>query len=359
MSHTTITTATVSRNDLVFEIHPDLALTKTGKVICVYRESDWHDPVDFAHIILRESIDGGRTWGRRRVLAESRGKDKQFDRLKCPRVSQLSDGRLVIICDVIHGYESARTTPVAPSLLWWSEDDGNSWSHPQSMSIRGIVPDRVRETPGGALITATEAHGETGESFVAAFRCEDGGKSWEGPFQIVTNKEYARLPHEMSVGEPSIVALADKTLVCYLRNDAPTGPGMKCFSRDDGRTWEGPYPTLMPHVRGRPAAGMLASGNVMVTYRYGRCENYFAYMESQESALCTDPAKQTGRLFPIAHQKSSDGMHFIDNELITGGGGGYTGWVQFLNGEILHVITFNRDAPKYYVEVQRFRESDI
>ncbi len=101
----------------------------------------------------------------------------------------------------------------------------------------------------------------------------------------------------------------------------------------------------MPGLRGRPAAGVLKSGNVFVTYRYGKNENYFGYLESQESALNPEESKQNGRLIAIAHQSR--------------GGAAYTGWVQLPNDEILHIGAMTKDAPKYYVEVQRFWERDI
>ncbi len=332
-----ITTSIVSRNDLVVEIHPDIVLTKTGKVICIYRESDAHEPIKFAIIVCRVSLDGGHSWGERKVLAESRGeaslgKERKFDCLKCPRISELSDGRLVIIWDVMKDFGSPEVYRTAPNFLLWSEDDGETWSEPQPTSIRGIVPDKVIDTPEGALLTATNTADLGG---VVAHRSEDGGKTWQGPLPIVSPKKFG-------LSEPGIVVMKDNTLVCYLRADKHYC-GMKCFSRDDGRTWEGPYDTLMPRLLGRPAAGVLASGNVLVTYRSG--VNYFGYLESQESALCPDYKKQTGKLLPILRNYR--------------GPAGYTGWVQFPLGEILHVASIPRDAPRYYIEAHRFWERDI
>lgn len=337
MQREIVATSTVSRNDLVFEIHPDIVQMKTGKIICLYRESDRHDPVNFSMVVYRESLDAGHTWGERKLLAESHGEDRKFDCLKCPRISQLSDGRLVIICDVLTDYESPETTPIAPSFLWWSEDDGETWSEPQATPIRGIVPDKVSETPGGALLTAAHYHSPRKERVIAIYRSEDGGKSWEETAPIAIDTKYG-------LCEPSIVTMADGTLICYLRANSHYC-GMKCFSRDDGKTWERPHPTLMPRLRGRPAAGVLKSGNVLVTYRYGSNENYFGYLESQESALCPDESKQKGRILAIAHQNH--------------GGAAYTGWIQLPNGEILHIGAMTKDAPKYYIEAHRFWEDDI
>lgn len=328
----------VSRNDLVYEIHPDIVRTKSGKIICIYRESDSHDPREFSTLVYRVSLDGGNSWGERKLLADSRGKDRKYDCLKCPRISQISDGRVVIICDMLPDYESPKTTPIAPSFLWWSDDDGETWSEPQATSIRGIVPDKVSETPGGALRTAAHYHLPNKERIIATYRSEDGGKSWQDPVPIFIDKDNKYAPTE-----PSIVKMGDNTLVCYLRSKTPSG--LKCISHDDGRTWEGPYPTLMPNVHGRPAAGVLKSGKILVTYRYRNKESFFGYLESQESALSTKESKQNGRLIAIAHQSR--------------GGAGYTGWVQLPSEEILHVGALEKDARKYYIEAHRFWERDI
>ena len=338
MSGDLVRNSIVSRNDLVYEIHPDLVRTETGKIICLYRESDRHDPVTFATLVYRVSLDGGISWGERTLLADSRGEDRKFDCWKCPRISQLSDGRIGIICDVLPDYESRETTRIAPSFLWWSDDDGETWSEPKATAIRGIVPDKVSETPGGALLTAAHYH-KLDDRVLAPYRSEDGGKTWQETAPIFLDEG-----NNSAACEPSIVAMGDKTLVCYLRAGKRQS-GLKCFSKDDGRTWEGPYPTVMPFVHGRPAAGVLKSGKVLVTYRYRNKEGFFGYLESQESAMCPKDSKQTGRILAIAHQSR--------------GGAGYTGWVQLPSDEILHVGALEKDARKYYIEAHRFWERDI
>ena len=335
MANNLVQTSIVSKNDAVCEIHPDIVRLKSGKIICLYRESDTHDPVDFSHLIYRVSTDNGKNWGPRTVFAESQGKDRKFHCWKCPRISQLPDGRLVIISDILTDYESAATIRIAVNVLWWSSDEGLTWNGPKETSIRGIVPDKVALTAKGALITGTLHATESGETRVVTYRSEDGGDTWDGPSLVAAKR----------LSEPSIVVLKDGTLVCYLRNGEASSPGMKCISNDDGRTWQGPYPTPMPFVRGRPAGGVTATGAVLVTYRYGICDNYFAYLESQDSARNLDPADQKGRLFPLLHQSR--------------GGGGYTGWAQLPDGQIYNVTAVHRDAPTYFIEAQQFREEDI
>ena len=335
-----IETSIICCDDSICLVHPVLVLTATEKIICLYRESEFHDPVDFANFAYRVSDNGGQTWGERIIFAESRGgPDRNFDCLHCPCISRLSDGRLLVISEFLSGHENPETIRTARSQLWWSEDDGQTWSPPQATPIVGIVPAKICQTPGGVLITAAMTMQNDTHSFVASYRSQDGGETWQEPVLVVAGEH--PLPH-VPCG-PSIVAMADGTLVCYLANKADA-TGLKCFSRDDGRTWEGPYPTLMPQLHSRPSAGLLRSGKVLVTYRHNQCENYLAYLESQDSALCPDPKGQKGRLLAIAHQA---------------GGGGYDDWVQLPDGRVLHVCGLARDRPKYFLEAHLFRETDI
>jgi sialidase-1 len=351
-----IRASTVSRNDLVFEIHADVVQTKTGKIICFYRESDFHDPVDFSTVVYRISLDAGRTWGPRTLFVDSRGKDRKFNCWKCPRISRLTDDRLVVICDVLTDYESARTTQIAPNYLWWSKDDGETWSGPYTTPIRGIVPSKVTETQDGNLMVATCYWDEKGMITMAGWRSEDGGDSWDGPITIARGR---REQHKVGT-EGNFALLANGTLVCYMR----ASPALKSFSRDDGKTWEGPYKTLMYGCSGRPGIEFLKSGKILVTYRYIGNHNLFGYLESQESTFNPDPKKQAGRIIPIAHD------HNPRSDI------GYTGVVQLSRGDILskgaypihpysatHPIlvigAIMKEAPRTYIEAYRFREEDI
>ena len=69
--------------------------------------------------------------------------------------------------------------------------------------------------------------------------------------------------------EPTFVELESGLVVCYLREDAEGRHAYKCFSPDEGTTWDGPYPTSLVVCRGRPQAGLLASGEVAITYGFG------------------------------------------------------------------------------------------
>ena len=87
---------TVSRNDRIYELAPDIARLPNGKLVCVYRESDGHTAREFSRVAYRFSWDSGHTWSKRRVLVDSQ-KNEEGVVLKwnCPRIKLLSDGHLV------------------------------------------------------------------------------------------------------------------------------------------------------------------------------------------------------------------------------------------------------------------------
>jgi hypothetical protein len=80
---------------------PDLALLPSGKLVCTYREGDGHTIRDFSGIAMRTSMDGGHSWSARRSIVEARP-DEEGVVLKWnrPHIQRLSNGRLLILCDV-------------------------------------------------------------------------------------------------------------------------------------------------------------------------------------------------------------------------------------------------------------------
>ena len=59
---------TISRDDSVYECFPDITKTKSGKLICVFRESDHHGDLNNSRLVLKESLDNGKTWSEKKEL---------------------------------------------------------------------------------------------------------------------------------------------------------------------------------------------------------------------------------------------------------------------------------------------------
>jgi sialidase-1 len=331
---------TISRNDDIYECFPDVVRTKSGKLICIYRESDSHGAKNFSHLVMRESIDNGETWDKRKLLNDSYLSDGVLFKWNCPRIVQMRDDRVLALCD---GY----SVPPGESFdrhqshvyFWWSEDDGKTWSELEKTPVIGIVPDKLIELPSGTWLLGSHANSRKyGTTHQFVHRSEDGGRSWEGPITICEHEKFRAC-------EGSILPLPDGQLVCYMRENSGMGwSGLKCFSNDEGKTWDGPYETLMDACH-RPVAGILPSGKIMVTYRHQPggagywAKNFFAYLETLESAKQSDRRKQRGIILPLDHDRSqrSDSS--------------YSGWVVLPDGNIFAVRKFLTFEPKYFYQL--------
>ncbi len=339
---------TISRDDSTYECFPSLTRCKNGRAVLVYRESDSHKAREYSRVIVRVSDDNGQTFSDRKVLIATEQAGGVLIKYNCPKVQQLSDGSLLVACDryPIPPGELTMGGDKSRIVLFASRDNGDTWSKPRETSIRGIMPDEVVELPDGDWLLATQFKPpDLGFIAQCVTKSRDKGKTWEKPTVIAARKG-------LHLCEASIVRLPAGALVCYMRENSGKGlPTFKSISTDGGKTWKGPFETMMDGGH-RPVAHMTHSGKVLITYRHqpgGRvwAKNTFAFLEPVESALEKDRAKQTGIVLPLDHDRSpkSDG--------------GYTGWVETAPGEFLIANYIVDDAPKAQIRGYRIRETDF
>ncbi len=337
----------LARNDDVYECFPDVAQTESGRLVVVYRESDSHVASEFTHLIVRTSDDDAATWSKRHVLIESFKNDGVLEKWNCPRVVLLSDGRLLIVCDHYPHPPGEVVGRHSINALWFSDDDGSTWTGPQETTVTGIVPDRPLELPSGTLLLGShERKPATGDIVQFVHRSHDCGLTWEGPITIVDQTG-------LNPCECSIVILPDGNLVAYMRENSMKGlPGPKAFSNDDGETWDGPYESIIDGCH-RPVSGFLKSGNFLTTYRHMPlskktwAKNTLAMLEPIESVVTKERSEQSGVILPLDHDasKNSDSA--------------YTGWVERPDGSVFAVNYINDDAPMAQIRGYRFDESDF
>jgi len=337
---------TISRDDRTYECFPSLTRLTSSKIVLTYRESDSHKAKDYTRIIVRVSDDDGKTFSDRRVVVETKQEGGLLTKWNCPKVQQLKDGRVLLLCDVYPHPPGEAGKGGAKSMieLYFSSDNGDSWSAPQETTIGGIMPDEVVEMDNGDWLLATHRKCKaTGNAEQIVSRSKDKGKTWDAPVVIASRKGY-------DFCEASIIKLPGGEFVCYMRENTGKGrPIYKCISTDNGVTWRGPLQTLMDAGH-RPVAHLTKSGKVMITYRHqpgghgNWAKNTFAFIESVASALEEDRKKQSGTVLPLDHDRSphSDG--------------GYTGWVETSPGCFLVVNYIVDDAPKAQIRGYRFSE---
>lgn len=334
---------TISRNDEVYECFPSLTRLRNGRIVLVYRESDTHPSKNFTRIIIKTSDDDGRTWSSRRVLVATEVAGGVCQKYNCPKVQQLNDDQVLILCDTYPNPpgEASANPDYSHIEFWTSADNGESWDGPRAIGVYGIMPDEVIELDDGDCLLATH---HKGVQYIT--RSKDGGNSW-GEMETLARVK------GMALCEASILRMPGGELVCYMRENTKRGlPHYKSISKDGGKTWEGPFETLMGAGH-RPVAHLTQSGKVMITYRHYPggagpwAKNTFAFLETVESALEPNRAKQSGTVLPLGHDRNpkSDG--------------GYTGWVETAPGEFLVMNYIKDDAPMAQIRGYRFKEADF
>ena len=179
-----IETRVVSRDDNLYEGFPGVAATPGGRLVCVWRKSDGHRPVEISNLVWRTSDDCGRTWGPRRVLAQADGRSDGLFAWNAPRIVCLHDGRMICLCDGFElppdedqGFRDSRI------YFWVSQDEGLTFDGSQCQAGPiGAVPDQLfvtRQATWLLSMTYCPDRGKMQGQYL--WRSTDDGNTWEGP----------------------------------------------------------------------------------------------------------------------------------------------------------------------------------
>ena len=330
----------VSKDETIYEAWPDVALTDSGKLLCVFTECTHHCDRTGVRLVICESADRGRTWSKKRPLTEKGSNERGFN---CPRISKLQDGRLVIICDMVYNLFGNQS---GEQYLWISADEGQTWSEPTILPFCGIVPDRVLQLSCGRLLIAAHLESkETGKREHYLWYSDDNGSTWSDRVILASDPRY-------QLCEASILEKPNGTLVAFLRENSFQGyPIMKAISHNRGESWEGVFPTPL-YCGHRPVAGFLKDGRVLITYRFipsdaNSMQNTFAALLDPNELEHTEISKQHVRVFPLDYDRNPTPD------------GGYTGWVQFEGGEIYVVNYIKDNSNKAHIRGYSFYPNDM
>ncbi len=311
----------VSNDPDNYEAWPDIVLS-AGKLICVFSECTHHNDRSYTRIMLSESTDRGRHWTAKRPLTEGTAGLKYY--YNCARISRLKDGILAISVDRIPAVGEGVGAVNSVILLYFSCDNGLTWQPPVETPLRGIVPERLTELPNGRWLIA--AH-RPDKGFLTQYLrySDDHGKTWSAEVTV------AQVPGR-NLCEVSLLPVDGSTLVALLRENSGLGYDcQKTISYDNGETWGKVTNFPLPGCH-RPTAGFLQDGQVFITYRFypGRGQracNFFAALCDREAILSEERGTGSGRTIPLDYDRSP----LADL--------GYSGWVEFADGEI-YVVTY-------------------
>jgi len=317
----------ISRDPKWYQAWPDVVLAGDGRLICVFNECTHHCCREHTRIMLCESFDRGRSWTVKHPLTEA--SDGCSCYWNCPRIFTVPDGRIGVIADRLpREGENGERTKLAENVLYWSYDQGKTWSEPAILPLRGIVPDKLRVLDTGRwLISAHYLHEGRLTQFLRY--SDDGGATWSGEVLVAHDPRY-------HFCEASLLPLGGGAVAAFLRENSFRG--LDCFktvSTDNGETW-GPVTEFPLPACHRPVSGFLRDGRVLITYRFhhgggddmgSRAQNFFGAVTDRASVLAEERSQARVRIFPIDHDPA------VHADL------GYSGWVQFPDGEI-YVVSY-------------------
>ena len=248
-----------------FTKNPDIIALPTGRLMLVYADTEAHRSYEDQVLTLLASDDEGRTWSKHREVARADLR-KGDERFITPRLSRLDDGRLVVIIDHDNNSQFHEDQPPG-NWLYWSHDNGDTWSAAQKPHIMGFEPDRILDLPDGRLGTTSHLmRGETQEFAHILSASDDGGTSWHEAATIAYDG-YHRFCEGALVLLDNPDAAGGQELACVLRENHHAGiPSFVTFSHDSGRTWS--RPEMCPFAFDRPYAKQLPDSRVLVTGRH-------------------------------------------------------------------------------------------
>ena len=320
----------ISNDPAFYEAWPDLAQTKSGKLVCVFTECTHHNDRAYTRLMLTESTDEGRTWSAKRPLTEgTTGLPYSYN---CARITALRDGRLVVIVDRVPAVGEKESFN-AVNVLYFSSDEGKTWSEAVETPQRGIVPDKLRELDTGRWIISAQY---TVKGHLTQFcrYSDDQGRTWSDEILMAHDKRY-------QLCEVSILPLGGGKLVAFMRENSGLGYDcIKTMSYDDGETW-GPLVNFPLPGCHRPVAGCLRDGRIFITYRFMQggkgwlgtwTQNFFAALTDEASALAVRRSDAWTRIIPVDYDRSPH------SDL------GYSGWVELADGSVYIVNYIVDDA---------------
>lgn len=238
--------------------HPTTVLLEDGRtILCVYPKGHGRGA-----IILKRSLDGGRTWSDRLPVPKSWETSRETPTIH--RVVDANGRKRLIVWSGLY-----------PARLSVSEDDGSTWSElAPAGDWGGIVVmgclEPVRDQPGhyfamfhddGRYFAQGTPQTQPVTFTLYQTRSTDGGLHWSRPTTIWSGSD-------LHLCEPGIVRSPDgRELAVLLRENRRKRNAHVIFSRDEGRTWSNPRELPGALTGDRHTARYAPDGRLFISFR--------------------------------------------------------------------------------------------
>ncbi len=234
--------------------HPTLALLPDGRtLIAVYPQGHGSGP-----ILMKRSIDGGRTWSERLPTPDSWASSRETPTIHLVRNPRTGRDRLIV------------WSGLNPARFSLSDDLGGSWTELKPAGDWGgiVVMSSLEQLPGGRIRAYFHDDGRfirpgglAGAFSLYSSESMDGGESWSPPQAHWTGST-------LHLCEPGLITSPDRSLrALLLRENRRAGPSHAVFSWDRGATWSRPRPMAWEVTGDRHTGVELRPGVWFISFR--------------------------------------------------------------------------------------------
>ncbi|CAG5002361.1 hypothetical protein DYBT9275_02875 [Dyadobacter sp. CECT 9275] len=249
----------------LYQAFPDACRLKNGDIVAVFYAGDEHVTKQSTQypkagrLCMVRSKDEGRTWSKPVTIYDDADDNRD------PHIAQLSDGSL--ICSFFSlryaTFGAKDYEPVGGPQLIRSKDNGKTWEKKATLLQTGSVDwycsAPVREMPDGTLILPVYYMDKGAvHAWGGVIRSTDKGKTWG---QVIPIGQEANLP---LAAETDVILLKDGTLYAALRAQKDF-PMHYAVSKDLGKTWS---KAMDIGFKGHsPSFTRLKTGEILLTTR--------------------------------------------------------------------------------------------
>ncbi len=233
--------------------HPTTVLLEDGRtLLAVYPKGHGRGA-----IVLKRSLDGGRTWSERLPVPENWESSQEV-----PTIYGMVDRNGVRRLMVFSG--------LYPIRMAVSEDDGYTWTPLRPIGDFGgiVAMASVEQLANGSHMALFHddgrfLHGAGEPTVFTVYKTlsPDGGLTWNDPRVVIQRSD-------IDLCEPGLVRSPDgRQIALLLRENSRTRNSFVVLSTDEGETWSDPRELAAALTGDRHSARYAPDGRVFVTFR--------------------------------------------------------------------------------------------